>query len=207
MSVRTLEFCSLQYLNQWMLRDSGYCNALARGSEKEKLDILHDAAAFYRIARNLPRAADIDKGLPRYKPLLAVIDAVKPADFRVNPLQRIHEVESAISRRYCKRSVLSLTTKILWLKVKTPIIIYDAQARRTLGIKAGDLTSYYNAWRKVFQEKSVEISASCAELVTMSKYTVDVDLATTSYIQNVTSNRWFHERVLDLYLWNAGSNG
>lgn len=72
MPTRTIEYRSLQYLNQWIIRDSRYCDGLANGSESSKLRALVDAAGFYRISRNLPLAADVKKGLPRYKPLLDV---------------------------------------------------------------------------------------------------------------------------------------
>ena len=124
---RTFEYCSLQYLNQWITRDSTYCIVLSRGTEDEKLSMLHDAAVFYRISRNLPRSADVGKGLPRYKPLIDVLDSIKLAAFEADPIQGIREAESAISDMYDGRGVLSLTTKVLWLKLKSPIIIYDRQ--------------------------------------------------------------------------------
>lgn len=206
MATRTFEFCSLHYLNQWILRDSGYCEALANGSEDEKLNALYKAAAFYRISRNLPLAADENIGLPRYKPLLDVLDSVRPSDFKANVIQGIREVESAISKKYRDKGVLSLTTKVLWLKLKRPIIIYDARARQAIGTKDRDLHRYYSEWRRAFKRHSEQIVAACGKLVTMSKYTIDEDIATPRYIKDITAEPWFHERVFDVYLWNRGGD-
>ncbi len=204
MPTQTFEYCSLQYLNQWIIHDSRYCDALANGSKSTRLDALKDAAGFYKISRNLPKAGDTEKGLPRYKPLLDVIESVKPADFKKDPVQRIRKVESTISHKYGGRGVLSLTTKVLWLKVKRPIILYDKQARTAIGTKDGDLDGYYTEWREAFELFSGQIATACKKLVRMSKYTADKDLATATYIKDATAQTWFHERVFDIYLWNKG---
>ena len=206
MPTRTLEFCSLQYLNQWIDHDSKYCDALTHGTEEEKLAALGPAANFYRIARNLPCTGDTEKGLPRYKPLLDVIDSVAPDDFADNTVERIYEVETVISEKYGDKNVLSLTTKILWLKIKTPIIIYDQQARVAIGTRDGDLSGYYAHWRKEFANQSDKIRAVCDKLTAMTNYTTDEKLATPDYIQDLTSRTWFRERVFDIYLWNKGRN-
>jgi hypothetical protein len=53
MSIQTFEYCSLNYLNQWLSKDKGYCETLAGNDEDKKLSELKKAATFYKIARNL----------------------------------------------------------------------------------------------------------------------------------------------------------
>lgn len=207
MPVRSYEYCSLHYLNLWFMQDSICCKPFKNGSHDEKLEALQKAAAFYRISRNLPLSGDEAKGLPRFKPLLDVIDTVKRDDFRSDPVAGIHKVEAAISKRYGGKGVLSLTTKVLWLKLKRPVIIYDAQARSAIGTRAGDLKGFYNDWRKEFQRHSHEIARVCAKLEKMGVYSVNGPRATPNLIHKVASTRWFHERVFDVYLWNKGIDG
>ena len=203
MATPAFEYCSLQYLNQWISHDSKYCDGLASGKEDTKLTALKNACGFYGISRNLPLAAD--KGR-RYGPLMDVLDSVNAEDFETNLLQGIRKVESDISKKYLNRGVLSLTTKVLWLKVKSPVIIYDSQARNAIGTKVGDLEGFYAKWRIRFKKQEKRITAACAQLVTMSKYTFDEELAASSYIQEVTAHCWFRERVFDNYLRNLGAN-
>ena len=204
MPERSIEFCSLQYLNQWLERDKKYHNALVKGSRDEKLNLLREASVFYRVARNLPRKYDIDKSLRRLEPILEKIDPLKASNFKENPEAEINKISNQISAVYGGSSVLSLTTKFLWLKFKNPILIYDSQARSALGSKNGDLHSFYAKWRSAYSIKQDEIKSTCEKLSNLSLYTVNPDLATSSYINKISSEDWFHERVFDIYLWNKG---
>ncbi len=206
MATMTFEYCSLHYLNQWLSYDMGFCNALASNDKKKKLDALKKASAFYRIARNLPAKYEEKKGLARYEPVLEIIDVLTPRNFEDNPVQEIRKIEKRISQIY-GRGVLSLTTKILWIKIKHPILIYDSRARIALKTKNGDLESYYVAWRDDFKVHQQEIAAACAKLPDLYKYSVNQDIGTNDYIKMISSELWFHERVFDIYLWNKGNNG
>jgi len=203
MATYTFDYCSLYYLNQWLEHDKKYSEALEDGNETTKLSALKKALSFYGIARNLPTEYDEKKGLTRYKPVLDIIDSLKAEDFQDNIVEKICKVEARISQKYGNKGVLSLSTKLLWLKLKSPIIIYDNQARLALGTKVGDLDSYYNCWRKKFEVHSEEISNACERLYKMSKYAVDQDIGTKDYIQNISSEQWFKERVFDIYLWRT----
>lgn len=204
MDERAIEYCSLQYLNQWLEKDSNYCYVLANGNKEEKLQILKSAAGFYRIARNLPAKFDEGKGLVRYEPVLEIIDTVSPQDFSNNTISRIREIEKLLSKKYGGKSLLSLTTKFLWIKIKSPIIIYDSQARTAIGSENGDLESYYDAWKAAYKEKQKQIETACRKLSKLTLYTVNPNIC-TEYISEVSSKDWFYERVFDIYLWNKGN--
>jgi hypothetical protein len=200
----TFKCCSLQYLNQWLNHDRISCEALASGDEAEKLKAMKKAADFYRVSRNLRTEHDSKKGLPRYKPLLDVLDSQLPETFATNLIEAIERTRDRISRQYGHRGVLSLTTKFLWLKVKTPIIIYDSRARAALGIKATipDLGSYYSIWREQFDDHADEIEVACKSLEHVVEYSVDPKVASTDYVRDLACQQWFRERVFDNYLWN-----
>ncbi len=184
----------------------GYCQALANGNNSEKLTALKNAGGFYGIARNLPSKYDEKKGLARYKPVLDIIDPLKPIQFENNLVKEILEIERRISEKYGNRSVLSLTTKFLWIKIKQPILIYDSQARIAVGTGNGALDAYYEKWRKEFKANQKEIVGVCSKLPDMNKYVVNQDVGTREYIREISDETWFHERVFDIYLWNKGNN-
>ena len=127
MAIRTFEYCSLHYLNQWLTYDMWYCQVLSKDNKKNKLTALKNAGSFYRVARNLPSEFDAKKGMARYEPVLDILDKIDRNQFQDDPVNEILNVEKEISKQYGNRSVLSLTTKFLWLKVKQPILIYDSQ--------------------------------------------------------------------------------
>lgn len=206
MAAKTFEYCSLHYLNLWLTYDRGYCEALANGNRSEKLTTLKNAGGAYSVGRNLPSKYDEKKGLDRYEPVLDIIDPLKPEDFKNDPVKKILEIERKISEKYGNRSVLSLTTKFLWIKIKWPILIYDSQARSAIDTEDGALDAYYEKWRKEFKTNQGEIIEVCSKLPDMNKYVVNQEIGTKEYIREISDKTWFHERVFDIYLWNKGSN-
>lgn len=200
-----LKYCALRYLNQWVSEDRPCCEALAGRDDLEKSRTLANAAAFYRIARNLPRRYDEGKGLPRYQPVLKIIDALNPVDFQDEKvLPSIKKVRDEISAQYGGRDVLVLTTKLLWLKMKSPIIIYDSQARKALQVAPGKIDKYYSLWREKFSEYGEQIQDACACLQEMHEYTENPEITTPQYIAKTAAQPWFRERVFDVYLWYLG---
>lgn len=206
MAIPTFEYCSLHYLNQWLVYDRVYCQALSSRKQETKISALKSAAGFYRVARNLPREFDEKKGLARYQPILEIIDLVRKAQFKDNPVNKILEVERLISKKYGGQSVLSLTTKFLWLKIKQPILIYDSQARIAIGANSGDLLDYYKKWQEGFEKHKKSIEEACAGLPELHLYAVDQEAGTKEHIKELSSELWFQERVFDIYLWNKGNN-
>lgn len=154
----------------------------------------------------MPSEYDEKKGLARYEPVLDIIDLLKPIQFENDPVKEIRGIEKRISEKYRDRSVLSLTTKFLWIKIKQPILIYDSQARIAVGTENGDLDTYYEKWREGFKDNQREIVEACFKLTDMNKYAVNQEIGTKEYIKAVSGEAWFHERVFDIYLWNKGNN-
>lgn len=202
------EYCALRYLNMWLETEKAQHEALAGPDgpdgvdEAKKLAALSKFATGYRIARNLRTAFDVDKDVARLKPVLDILGKFCPEDFDGELLQgAIRTVENQIRSAYGDRGVLSATTKFLWLKFRTPIIIYDRQARIALKTKTEDLAGFYAKWREGFEKNRPLIDAACDSLPSVSKFT----MWTTDEIAEVASQQWFRERVFDIYLWQIGS--
>jgi hypothetical protein len=201
----TFEFCALYYLNQWLKNDRAYRSAILKKSPSLVLRGIADAASFYGIARNLPTKFDVKAGKQRYEPLLPILNS-KPSNKLTNAtvLQFVSNVREAISAQYGDQGTLSAATKLLWLMYRTPVIIYDSQARDALGTRAGDLETYYACWRSAFRSHTKAIAAACLVLPGASAYCIDPWTATPAYIERHASQRWFQERVFDVYLWHMG---
>lgn len=201
----SFDFAALHYLNLWLASDLELCCALTEGNEDEKLTALKKPAAVYRVARNVRKKYDIELGIPRFKPILDIIDDLTEADFRRDRIAAIISIRDRISAQYGHRDVSSLTTKFLWLKIKSPIIIYDNQARKALGTDAGDLSAFYSVWQSRFTENADQINAACCSLARAARYAIDTVTATEKYISNIAANQWFKERVFDVSLWHVGN--
>ena len=205
MSRPSLNYCALRYLNQWLSKDRYFCEALEGNDRPAKLKALSDAASFYGVARNLPKAFDAQKGLSRYEPLLEVIDGVSAGSFEgITLVPAIRQVRDDISQRYGNRDVLSLTTKFLWIKLKSPILIYDSQAKKALD-NPNNIAAYYDKWQIEFKKVQADIDAACRTLPSVHTYCITPNLFSSSDIENIAATPWFKERVFDIYLWSLGS--
>ena len=200
------KYYALHYLNLRVSQDKPCCEALAGRDDSKKLSTLADAAVSYSIARTLPTRYDKGKGLPRHGPVLKIIDAENRADFRgENLLPSIKKVRKKISAKYGGHGGLSLTTKFLWLKMKSPIIIYDSRARKALHAAPGDIDEYYGRWHEEFKLREQQIRDTCTSLQKVHEYTENPEIATPQHISKIAAQRWFRERVLDVYLWHLGA--
>lgn len=202
MPVRTFDFCALQFLNQWIEKESIYCDGLAQSSQELQRAALVEAAAHFRIARNLPIKFESERKVPRYQPIVEVLSGlgeVTPG----NVEDVIRAVHQEISSCYGNRRVLSLVTKILWLKFKSPVRIYDKQARIALGTTEDDFPSFNYEFSVRLESCTKEIEQACANLKEVISYTVN-PAALPSEIDEIVNQKWFRERVLDIYLWNEG---
>ncbi len=205
MIVPRFDYFALHYLNFWLTHDRVFCDALNGGNEKEKLNGLASAAAFYRIARNLPKKYEERKGYKRFKPVLEIIDSQDSKGFIDTELvPAVLKIRDQISDQYGGRNALSLTTKFLWLKIKTPVIIYDRRARKAMNTKSGDLHEFYTQWKEGFHSHLEEIESACRSLKKVKDYYVNPVIATEDYVDSLVSQRWFKERVFDVYLWHLG---
>lgn len=204
-TIPNFEFCSLHYLNQWITKDRKYSEELQNGDEDIKLKMLQEAAGFYKVARNLHTTESFNpnESHKRYQGVLECIDSLNADDFSANPVAKVEEIERQISKKYGDRGVLSLTTKLLWLKVKEPIVIYDSQARKALGSKDGKYPEYYAAWQSKFKRHQTQIAEVCAKLPELHLYAAN--RTPKAEIEAVVNQNWFHERVFDIYLWNEGN--
>lgn len=205
MPIRTFDFCALQFLNQWLEKEADFCKSLASCDIVTQRQALGAAAAHFRVARNLPREYDSERGLQRYQP---VLDALNLKNLEVinsnNVVKIVEDTRQCISSKYGQRNVLSLTTKFLWLKFKSPVRIYDHQARIALGTPDGDFSAFNNAFTEKYAVNKNQIEKACSKLVDMVSYTVQPNIQQEE-LKELLSSRWFKERVLDIYLWNKGN--
>lgn len=104
---------------------------------------------------------------------------------------------------------LSAASKLLWLRDRSPYLIYDARAvyaLRHLGNKKFDnYTSYCTAWRREYGERSSAISAAAHGLVDLPRAYTAAFLLTDSQLSGLVHEPWFSERVFDIYLWETGA--
>jgi hypothetical protein len=183
--MKTIEGCAAHYANQWANLDRPLFEGLRQGhTEQQRLATLGSLCSKYKIARSLRRAYDVDVGLPRYQPLLKLVDRCKkrcPAPS--SPNEVVLWFRDELSAHYGGVRALSLSSKVLWFVYRSPVIIYDKYVQVALETPAGDYRSYQERWIERFKDLKKEVA-----------------FASTQY----SGQRWFHERVFDIHLWHIG---
>lgn len=172
----TVHFAALHYLNEWKRKEERLYRRFHESKDDNRRTAIADAAAKFGVARTLRKQHDAT----------------------------IQRISKRISKKYGRRQVLSATTKLLWLKFRSPVIIYDRQARKALKLKKVDFGEYWERWQERFKQQHAEIQDACGSLIDVLRYVID-PAVTESEVQTLSRARWFHERVFDSYLWHRGS--
>lgn len=206
MTIQTFEYCSLCYLNLWSETDK-LCHEILSNdvSREQKLVAIKTVASVYSVARNLQKKYDLEKGLERFAPVLDILDLVDIDNLKKYPINEIDRTKDMISEKYGSKGVLSLTTKLLWFKVRSPVLIYDSQAQKALGTKSSDLEGFYTEWLSEFNRYEEEINEACSQLEKMYRYMIISNTKISKdEVKQISTERWFRERVFDMYLWKKG---
>ena len=183
------------YSAQWVRFERDACADLraASGAERQLAAITRIVGEF-GIARNLRRAFDKDKGLARYGPLLDALNTVRSVGMDWDATSMVRDLHDRLFKVY-KVSLISLCSKTLWFARGRPIVIYDLNARLSLGVKSGDYSTFYARWHAEYQRYRPAIVAALHN-APHDRF----DAATRALAQE----EWFLERVFDIALWRRG---
>lgn len=137
----------------------------------------------------------------------ALRDVTQHGDLTANEAQeKVMLLTKQFKTRF-KRSSVSAASKLLWLKHRTPFIIYDRRAVRALGFaRKSEYSDYCVEWRRRYQDSRDAIVAAAGRLSEIGGFVSSwrkspEDLAT------LIREDWFHERIFDVYLWETGGDG
>src|SRR5207249_351018 len=122
-------------------------NALASNDRTQRLPAVRRAAGYFKVARNFPKAFDIERGFQRLAPVLEILESYRSRPVTTETLGGI--VETArhdLGAAYGGKDLLSAATKFLWLLHKDPVVIFDSQARIALGAPSTDYPGFLKVW-------------------------------------------------------------
>jgi hypothetical protein len=116
----------------------------------------------------------------------------------------VESLAKALHKKY-DLFALSAASKFLWMRFRSPIIIYDSVVSRWLHEKCAKkydgYYAYYENWLCKYHEHEGQIRNACAELRSIKKFTL-ADQEPNEKIAEWTSSRWFTERVFDHFMLN-----
>jgi hypothetical protein len=195
------EYYALHYLNHWLGIEREIHQNLQSNRKKKKLNALSTGGAHFKVARTLPTKFEKQNSTKRYEPVLQAIETTSLKNCSLSTVpKKVEKVHERLSKFYGNRTVLSATTKFLWLKHRAPVVILDSQAKSSLEIKGNNYEEFFTAWIKEYSDLENKIVNACQKLPRVSKFALD----STAEIEEISKQGWFHQRVFDNYLWHNG---
>lgn len=205
MPEQTFPYCAMHYANQWFGKDREYCQVLNNGTRQQKRNTLKKAGAFYRVARNFKTEYEKERGEERFDRLIDMLGNVRRQPYQNNPVGRVQAFATRLSQHFGGDQVLSGASKYLWLRLKSPIVIYDSNVRTALELPPDcGYADYFVNWRNAFERYTDQIDGACCGLRHARRYVIDGRTISEDDFAALTDENWFKERVLDMFLWFRG---
>ena len=196
---------AFSYLNDWCRYDSRFVDGLSPSKgQVDRLRCISEAVIYYGVARTL---REIDEP-NRLGTALTALDRVT-GPIAVDAVDSIVcGLAEAFQSAY-GRYAISAASKLLWIRYRSPVVIYDSQAIACLNktvsgnLREGEYKPYRQEWLRQFAEREESIRSACAELCRVKDFSL-AHAMSDAELMELVSSRWFQERVFDKYLWSGG---
>jgi hypothetical protein len=186
----TFEYCAARFLDLWIRQERSLYEAMQRPDDKAIRDVL----AHFRVSRSFAGIAGAEIGI-RIAALLkehGKYITPKTAPLRVTSL--------AASPTFGSESQLNISaaSKLLWMRWRTPFVIYDSRALRALQrdngqLERGDYHAYYHVWRDAFEAAVPRLRVALQHLPRFVAFTA-LGEGGEREVRAMAHEEWFVER-------------
>jgi hypothetical protein len=197
----SLHCAAYSYLDEWMWRDSRFYQVMRFDNcHNTSLDLgvntLVETAAYYGVARTLKKAGETRRLAAAYVELQKT--RLSEGDNAIEVVKRLAERLREIYGSYA----LSAASKFLWMRFRSPIVIYDSIVSKWLqnhGYVDDDYSTYWQVWQRKYSEREEQIGEACADLTGINRFTLACQIS-DDQLAKWTSSQWFKERVFDHFM-------
>lgn len=200
----SLEYCALRLLVQWLAREK---SLWLRIKNNPSNDDIREALGYFMVARTFPGMAADPGGIS--SKIGSQFIATQNSNF--DAVRKVESLADKFKSAFGKRNV-SAASKLLWLAGRADFVIYDQRALDALKAYFGakiptrNYEKYEQAWRSEFDEHDDLIRRAAKKLPKARAFVAQNSLSNTQ-LQWFSTQRWFRERVFDIYLWEIGRYG
>ena len=200
-----MEYCATRFLDLWVRQEAEIYQGMNDHWPVTDPAQLRKMLKHYSIQRNFPSLADDGAASKVVRMLCDVVASAGP------PVASVERLAAVFKDAFGQRN-LSAASKLLWMRCRHPIVIFDKQAVNALQSVLGhsfDKSSYggfYAAWNEEYSKYAGAIESAALGLVALPRtYTAAFGLDDAELTELVTQ-AWFQARVFDLYLWEIGKS-
>lgn len=200
------EFCALRFLILWETEEKKLHSAL-KTSPPLDLDDVRKSLNHYGVARNF-------KGLSQDKTAAFIQESL--CAISDTPTLTAEEKVVKLAKKFKKnfrQYNLSASSKLLWLRNRTPYILYDKRAVSALSAmdpkfnksdNKSDYQKYCKSWRSAYSQKKELILKAAERLKEIHRDFMPPSTPSDEKLSPMVTKRWFLERIFDIYLWEKG---
>jgi hypothetical protein len=193
-------YAAYSYLDEWMSKDQRFHGNLAYENRAEVAEAdgrktLVDVATYYRVIRSFKVTSEPFRLQAAYEAL----SRIAPPS-HANVVETICKFAEDLAKTYGVVP-LSAASKFLWMRFRSPIVIYDSLVcdylqKKKCGFNYEGYPTYYPAWLNEFHKNHERIQEACQELRSIKKFTLASGIEDTK-LSEWTASEWFMERVFD----------
>lgn len=197
-------YAATSYLHDWIRHDRRFHETFSiekseQISRETGICTLVEVAKEYSVIRNFRKIEESERLGCAYDKLLEIS---RPTIAEVGQVvDRFAKELGEIYGANHESKLLSAASKFLWMRFRSPIIVYDTLAwnwlqNQNLLKSADDYSAYITAWESRYSDFQEDIKHGCSELVAIKKFTLGWNLSDDE-LKSWTSGDWFHHRVFD----------
>jgi hypothetical protein len=194
------KYFAMKFVNQWATKESLLHTALSK--KVVDSETIAKALHYFQVARTFE---NLEKTKNREFIAEQLIEHSKYLTAN-NFAERVEDLACIFEKKFGSKNI-SAASKLLWLRKRSPVLIFDKWARVALekldGSKIESYLHYAEVWQKHFQSCRLEIESCAHNMAHAQEYSAlwNIDL---HEFQEITHNTWFAERVFDMYLLQCG---
>jgi hypothetical protein len=192
-------YAAYSYLDEWMRKDRQFHAKLGRDqsgdiSDESGAACLVEVAKYYGVLRTLRT----NEEHPRLKAAYRALQNIEAINERTL-VETVEGFTKTLAAAY-RVHALSAASKFLWMRFRSPVLIYDSLVAKWL-CKNGDYRNdgYANfrvAWMKKYQQYESEVRDAAASLKSVRRFTLAWEVSDIE-LESWTSSTWFLHRVFD----------
>jgi hypothetical protein len=195
----SFEYCAMRYLLLW---ETGEREAHELMKRNPTPAALRKSLQLFRVARTFPGIQDDQK-------LALILNALRrfSRNGTSSPVENVTALAAQFRSDFDKNNV-SAASKLLWLTYRSPYIICDRRAVTGLKLlkpnfKNKDYADYFAAWKTTYAEHESGLFSAAEQLPKLQPFFGSWG-ETRDSLGSIAKQRWFLERVFDIYLWELG---
>jgi hypothetical protein len=196
------EYFAMKYINQWLLKERALHANLSEKHVSE--DIVSKSLHFFQVLRTFKGLSDGDGKEFIVKALLDNSKRLTSTNFPA----KVEKLADDFNDKFSTRNI-SASSKLMWLRKRSPVIIYDKWAKKALvnkGLsKQASYAEYCKAWNVEYDKHQKAIKKACVKLLDAKDFCALWELTITES-RDIVKSDWFQERVLDMYLLHEAKN-